>query len=65
MAASCFVQVTDEEIDCFIENAYFSNNHPCSYTKTSIYLKFGKYRWIKTKTSSRFLFINIHLAFGE
>ena len=34
MAASHFVDVIDEEINnnyCFKENAYFSNNHLCSY----------------------------------
>ena len=27
MAASHFVEMTDEEINCFKENAYFSYNH--------------------------------------
>ena len=31
MAESCFVEVTDEEINCFREDAYFSNyNHLCN-----------------------------------
>ena len=34
MAASSFIEVTDEEINCFIVNAYFSKNHLCNYTKT-------------------------------
>ena len=33
MAASRFVEVTDEEISCFKENAYVSNYHLCNYTK--------------------------------
>ena len=33
MAASHFVQVTDKEINCFKENAYFWNNHLCDYIK--------------------------------
>ena len=44
MAASRFVEVTDEEINCFKENAYFSNNHLCNYTKTIIHLRLGEYR---------------------
>jgi hypothetical protein len=35
---------------------FFSNNHLCNYTKTIIRLRLGEYRWIKTSTSSRFLF---------
>ena len=35
MAASRFVEVTDEQISCVKENAYFSNNHLCNYTKTN------------------------------
>ena len=33
MPASRFVEVTDEEINCFKENAYFKNNHLCNCTK--------------------------------
>ena len=33
MAASRFVKVTDEEINCLQENAYFSNNHLCNKLK--------------------------------
>lgn len=35
------------------------------YIKTIIHLGLGEYRWIKTSTTSRFLFHDIHLAFGE
>ena len=48
MTASPFVKVTDEEINCFKENAYFSNNHLCSYTKTIIDLMLVEYRWKKS-----------------
>ena len=34
MSANRFVEVRDEEIHCFKENAYFSNNRLCNYTKT-------------------------------
>ena len=37
MATSRFVEVTDEEINYFNENAYFSNNYLCNYTKTIIH----------------------------
>ena len=53
MAARCFVEETHEDINCFKENAYFSNNHKenayfsnnhlCNYTKT-IHLGLGEYR---------------------
>jgi len=44
MAAGPFVEVTDEEINCFKENAYFSNNHLCNYTKTIIHSRLGEDR---------------------
>ena len=65
MAANRFVELTDEEINCFKENAYFSNGHLCNYIKTIIHLRLGEYQWIKTLTSSRFLFTDIHVAFRE
>ena len=65
MAASRFVEVTDEEINCFKENAYFSNSHLCNYIKTIVYPRFGEYRRIKISSSSRFLLADIHLALGE
>ena len=42
MVSSSFVEVIDEEINCFKENAYFSNNHLCNCTKTMIHLAFGE-----------------------
>ena len=64
MAASHFVEVTDE----VKENAYFSNNHQCNYTKTilltseyrEIEFRFSEYREIEFLTST-----DIHLAFSE
>ena len=46
MAASRFVEVTDEDINCFKENTYFSNNRDrlCNHTKTIIHLRLDKYR---------------------
>ena len=44
MAASRFVELTDEEINCLRETAYFSNNHQHNYTKTIICLRLGEYR---------------------
>ena len=44
MAASRFFKVTDEEINCFKENAYFSNNHQCNYSETIIHLRLREYR---------------------
>ena len=38
-----FVEV-DEEINCFKENAYFSNNDLLNYTKAIIHLKLSEYR---------------------
>ena len=35
--------MTDEEINCFKENAYFSNNHPYNYTKTIVHRRRGEY----------------------
>ena len=37
MATSRFAEMTDEKINCFKENASFSNNYLCNYTKTIIY----------------------------
>ena len=42
MAASGFVEMTDEESNRFKENEYFSINHLCNYTKTIIHLAFGE-----------------------
>ena len=42
MAVSRFIEVTDEEINCFNENVYFSNNHLCNYTRTIIHLRLGE-----------------------
>ena len=44
MAASRFVEVTDEEINSFKENAYLSNNHLCNYSRTVIHLRLDQYR---------------------
>ena len=44
MATSGFVEVTDEGVNCFKENADFSNNQLCNYTETIIHLKLGEYR---------------------
>ena len=45
MAAGRFVEMTDEEINCFKENAHFSNNHQCNNTKTVIIqLRLGECR---------------------
>ena len=43
MAASRFVDVTDEEINSFKENAYLLNNHLCNYTRTMIHLGLDEY----------------------
>ena len=47
MATSHFVEVTDEEINCFRESAYFSNNHVIDVIIlkqlfTNIHLAFGE-----------------------
>ena len=44
MAARRFVEVPDEEINFFKENAYLLNNHLRNYTKTIIHLRQGEHR---------------------
>ena len=45
MAASRFVEVIDEEINCLKQNAHFSNNHQSNNTKTLIIqLRLGECR---------------------
>ena len=53
MPASRLVEVTDDEINCFKENAKFSNNHlDVKNTKTIIHLAFGDLLLISEYRSS-------------
>jgi mRNA-degrading endonuclease RelE of RelBE toxin-antitoxin system len=63
MAASRFVEVTDKEISEIKINSGPKNL--CKNTKTIIRLRLGDYRGIFTWTSSRRIFPDNHLAFGE
>jgi hypothetical protein len=59
--ASRFGEVTDKEISEFKINSVPKNTN----TKTIVRLKLGDYRAIFTSTSSRWIFPDNHLAFGE
>jgi hypothetical protein len=59
MAASRFVEVTDKEISEIKINSVPKD------TKTIIRPRLGDYRGIFTSTSSRWIFPENHLAFGE
>jgi hypothetical protein len=63
MAASRFVEVTDEKISKIKINS--ASKNLCKSTKTIIRLMLGDYRGIFTSTSSRRIFPDNHLAFGE
>jgi mRNA-degrading endonuclease RelE of RelBE toxin-antitoxin system len=66
MAASRFVEVTDKEISEIKINSVPKTQKTCvKNTKTIIRLRFGDYRGIFTSTSSRRIFPDNHLAFGE
>jgi mRNA-degrading endonuclease RelE of RelBE toxin-antitoxin system len=66
MAASRFVEVTDKEISEIKINSVPKNTKDlCKNTKTIIRLRLGDYRGIFTSTSSRRIFPDNHLAFGE
>jgi mRNA-degrading endonuclease RelE of RelBE toxin-antitoxin system len=67
MAASRFVEVSDKEISEIKMNSNQKNTKKnlCKNTKTIIRLRLGDYRAIFTSTSSRRIFPDNHLAFGE
>jgi mRNA-degrading endonuclease RelE of RelBE toxin-antitoxin system len=65
MAASRFVEVTEKEISEIKINSVPKNIKDCKNTKTIIRLRLGDYRGIFTSTSSRRIFPDNHLAFGE
>jgi mRNA-degrading endonuclease RelE of RelBE toxin-antitoxin system len=66
MAASRFVEVTVKEISEIKINSVPKNTKDlCKNTKTIIRLRLGDYRGIFTSTSSRRIFPDNHLAFGE
>jgi mRNA-degrading endonuclease RelE of RelBE toxin-antitoxin system len=67
MAASRFVEVSDKEISEIKMNSNQKNKKKnlCKNTKTIIRLRLGDYRAIFTSTSSRRIFPDNHLAFGE
>jgi mRNA-degrading endonuclease RelE of RelBE toxin-antitoxin system len=65
MAASRFVEVTDKEISEIKINPVPKPHKRLDFTKTIIRLRLGDYRGIFTSTSSRRIFPNNHLAFGE
>jgi mRNA-degrading endonuclease RelE of RelBE toxin-antitoxin system len=66
MAASRFVEVNDKEISEINMNSDHKNTkNLCKNTKTIIRLRLGDYRGIFTSTSSRRIFPDNHLAFGE
>jgi tRNA U34 2-thiouridine synthase MnmA/TrmU len=66
MAASRSVEVTDKEITEIKINSVPKNTKEwCKNTKTIIRLRLGDYRGIFTSTSSRRIFPDNHLAFGE
>jgi hypothetical protein len=67
MAASRFVEVYyNKEISEIKINSVPNNTKDlCKNTKTIILLRLGDYREIFTSTSSRRIFPDNHLAFGE
>jgi mRNA-degrading endonuclease RelE of RelBE toxin-antitoxin system len=66
MAASRFVEVSDKVISEIKMNSDQKNTkNLCKNTKTIIRLRLGDYRGIFTSTSSRRIFPDDHLAFGE
>ena len=66
MEASRFVKVTDKEISELKINSVPKNTKDlCKNTQTIIRLRLGDYQGIFTLTSSRWIFPNNHLAFGE
>jgi mRNA-degrading endonuclease RelE of RelBE toxin-antitoxin system len=66
MAASRFVEVSDKEISEIKMNSdQKTQKNLCKNTKTIIRLRLGDYRGIFTSTSSRRIFPDNHLAFGE
>ena len=66
MAASRFVEVSDKEISEIKMNSDQKNTKKLvQNTKTIIRLRLGDYRGIFTSTSSRRIFPDNHLAFGE
>jgi mRNA-degrading endonuclease RelE of RelBE toxin-antitoxin system len=66
MAASRFVEVCDKEISEIKMNSdQKSTKNLCKNTKTIIRLRLGDYRGIFTSTSSRRIFPDDHLVFGE
>jgi hypothetical protein len=57
---------TEKEISKIKINSVPNNTKDlCKNTKTIIHLRLGDYRWIFTSTSSRRIFPDNHLAFGE
>jgi mRNA-degrading endonuclease RelE of RelBE toxin-antitoxin system len=66
VAASRFVEVSDKEISEIKMNSDQKNTkNLCKNTKTIIRLRLGDYRGIFTSTSSRRIFPDNDLAFGE
>jgi hypothetical protein len=66
MAASRFVEVSDKEISEIKMNSDQKNRKKLvQNTKTIIRLRLGNYLGIFTSTSSRRIFPDNHLAFGE
>jgi mRNA-degrading endonuclease RelE of RelBE toxin-antitoxin system len=66
MAASRFVEVSDKEISEIKMNSdQKTQKNLCKNTKTIIRRRQGDYRGIFTSTSSRRIFPDNHLAFGE
>jgi mRNA-degrading endonuclease RelE of RelBE toxin-antitoxin system len=66
MAASRFIEVNDKEISEIKMNSDQKNTKKLGKnTKTIIRLRLGDYRGIFTSTSSRRIFPDNHLAFGE
>jgi hypothetical protein len=60
------VKVTDEEKSEIKINSVPKNTKDlCKNAKTIIHLRLGDYREIFTSTSSRLIFPDNHLAFGE
>jgi hypothetical protein len=60
------VEVTDKEISEIKINSVSKNTKDlCKNTKTIIRLRLGDYRGIFISTSSRRIFPDNHLAFGE
>ena len=66
VAASRFVDVTGKEIrEIKIKSVLQNTKDLCKNTKTIIRLRLGDYRGIFTSTSSRRIFPDNHLTFGE